>query len=395
MAKVYDFDKVIDRTGTSCLKYDFGPERKGRDDLLPLWVADMDFSTPVEITDAIKKRVEHGIFGYTDPKPEYQNAVCNWINTHHGLKVLPEWNTITPGVVYALALTVKAYTNPGDYVLINQPVYYPFSEVIADNGRKILDSPLKYEDGKYTLDFEDIEKKIKDYNVKLYLFCNPHNPVGRVWTTEELERLTDILVRNNVVVVEDAIHFDFVYPGNKYTPLLSVNERIKDQLVYCTSPSKTFNIAGLQVSNIFIPNESLRKAFKHENNAAGYSQGNVLGMVACQAAYEYGEKWYEELKDYLKSNLDFVKEYLATNLPEIKLVEPEGTYLIWLDFSGLNLCHMDLEKLILDDAKLWLDSGIIFGKASANFERINIACPRSILKQAFDQLLEAVNKVRQ
>lgn len=394
MATVYDFDKVIDRTGTSCLKYDFGPERKGRTDLLPLWVADMDFTTPVEVTDAIKKRVEHGIFGYTDPKPEYHNAVSNWIYKQHGLKVLPEWNTITPGVVYALALTVKAYTNPGDYVLINQPVYYPFSEVIADNGRKILDSPLKYDNGKYTLDFEDIEKKIKDYNVKLYLFCNPHNPVGRVWTKEELAKLTDILVRNNVVVVEDAIHFDFVYSGHKYTPLLGVDERIKDQLVYCTSPSKTFNLAGLQVSNIFIPNESLRKAFKHENNAAGYSQGNVLGIVACQAAYEHGSVWYEELKAYLKGNLDFVRDYLLTNLPEIKLVEPEGTYLIWLDFSELNLCHVELEKLIVDDAKLWLDSGIIFGKASADFERINIACPRSILKQALDQLSDAVKKIR-
>jgi len=390
--KKYDFDEVIDRKNTDSLKYDFGKERMGREDLIPLWVADMDFRLPDEILSDLTDRVNHGIFGYTDPKEKYFAALEKWLENNHGLKIKKEWNIVTPGVVFGIALAIKAFTNPGDAVLIQQPVYYPFSEAITDNNRKLVNNSLVYKNGRYEIDFADFEKKIVEEKVKLFILCSPHNPVGRVWKESELSRIADICIAHNVIVVEDAIHADFVYEGHKYIPIVNVNEKIKDLLVICTSPSKTFNIAGLQVSNILIPDDDLRRRFKKEEDAVGYSQGNVLGMLACQSVYEKGFEWYTQLKDYLKSNLDFVREYLKENIPEIKLVEPEGTYLIWLDCEGLNLCHRELENLIVNEAHLWLDSGIIFGKESAMFERINIACPRKILEKALFQLSEAVKK---
>ena len=388
----YNFDEIVDRKNTSSLKFDFGIERKGRGDLLPLWVADMDFKLPDEIIEDIEKRVSHGIFGYTDPKDDYKKALKNWFSERHDIELEDEWNTVVPGIVYAIATTIRALTKPGDAVLIQQPVYYPFMETIKLNNRKVVNNQLVYRNDHYEIDFEDFEKKIIEEDVKLFLLCSPHNPVGRVWTKDELIRMADICLRHDVFIFADEIHSDFIYRGFKHTSFLTLGEKYIKKTVLGTSPSKTFNIAGLQVANIIIPDPDIRSSFKRENEAAGYSQGSVLGMTATISAYTKGKQWLDELLDYLEGNLNFVRDFLKEKLPEIKLIEPEGTYLIWLDFSKITDSHKELEKLIVDDAKLWLDSGVIFGRETALFERINIACPRKILKQAMEQLYEAVSR---
>lgn len=393
--KNINFDEQIDRKDTDCLKYDFAARRGMPEDVLPLWVADMDFKTSSLVLDAIRKRVDHGIFGYTETKEKYFQAVAGWLKTHHNMDIRPEWLVKTPGVVFALATAVRAYTDVGDAVLIQQPVYYPFTEVITDNDRKVVSNDLVCgDDGKYHIDFEDFEKKIRDNQVKLFLLCSPHNPVGRVWTKEELGKIADICIRYEVLIVSDEIHEDFTFEGYTHTPLVNAHPGIRDFCITATSPAKTFNLAGLQISNIIISNTKLRHAFKKQIAAAGYSQVNTMGIVACEAAYTYGEEWYLALKKYLESNLDFVREYLAKEIPKIKLTEPEGTYLIWLDFRALGLPEAQLEDLIVHKAKLWLDSGAIFGKAGEGFERINIATNRSTLKEALDRIRNAVSQYR-
>lgn len=383
---MYDFDKIVDRRGTSCLKYDFQVERRGRDDLLPLWVADMDFVLPENILDDIQKRVSHGIFGYTDPKREYFDSVIGWFYSHFGWEGKPEWITVTPGVVVAISVAVRALTKEGEGVLIQQPVYYPFSEAILLNKRKLVNNQLVYENGKYSIDFDGFEKKIVDENVKLFILCSPHNPVGRVWTEEELRKMGEICLKHNVIIVSDEIHCDFTYEGHKHTVFPSLGEEFENNVVFCTAPSKTFNIAGLHVSNIFIPNPEIRKKFKSELESFGFSQPNVLGLTACQSVYSKGEEWYTNLKEYIAGNLDFAREYLAKNMPKIQLVEPDGTYLIWLDCEKLGLSVEELESFVEDKAKLWVDFGKIFGKESGQFIRLNIACPRKTLRQALEQL---------
>lgn len=331
--------------------------------------------------------MEHGIFGYTESGDSYFEAVAGWQKKHHNLDIKQSWIIKTPGVVFAIAMAVKAYTNEGDAVLIQQPVYYPFTEVIEDNKRVVVSNDLVLDHtGKYHIDFDDFESKIVKNHIKLFLLCSPHNPVGRVWTREELGKIADICIKYNVIVISDEIHEDFVYDGYEHTPLLNVDERIAPLCITCTSPAKTFNLAGLRISNIIIPDRNLRYALKKQIDAAGYSQLNTLGIVACEAAYRYGEEWYQALKHYLQGNLDFVREYLEKNLPQIKLVELEGTYLVWLDFRELDLCEKDLEGLIVNKARLWLDSGAIFGKVGEGFERINIATNRSVLKEALDRI---------
>ncbi|WP_029231100.1 MalY/PatB family protein [Butyrivibrio sp. VCB2006] len=388
----YNFDELIDRRNTASLKYDFGLQRKGRDDLLPLWVADMDFRLPEEIIVEIVKRAEHGIFGYTDPDSSYKEALKSWLYRRHGFEIYDEWNTVEPGMVYSIALAIKAFTEPGDGVIIQQPVYYPFMETIKLNNRKVVNNQLVYKDGHYEIDYDDFEKKIIEEKVKLFLLCSPHNPVGRVWTSAELKRLADICLSHNVLIFADEIHSDFIYSGHKHTSLITLGEQYAQNLILGTSPSKTFNLAGLQIANIIIPNDKLRQQFRRENDASGYSQANTLGLSATKAAYTYGEEWLEELREYLEDNLTFVRNYLQEKIPRVHLIEPEGTYLIWLDFSEISDDHKELEKLIVDEARLWLDPGIIFGRETALFERINIACPRETLKQAFEQLYEALEK---
>lgn len=390
----YSFDEIIDRKNTNSLKYDFAVERGKPAGVLPLWVADMDFKTAPGITDALIEAATHGIFGYTEAKDDYINAVIKWYKRRFDVDYSSEWLIKTPGIVFALALAVKAYTNPGDGVLIQTPVYYPFYEVIRDNDRRIIESPLKNENNKFSVDFDDFEEKVKSEKVKLFILCSPHNPVGRVWTKAELEKVVAICKKYNVIIVSDEIHCDFVYEGYVHTPTLSVAGDYKDNIIVCTSPGKTFNIAGIQVSNIFIPGDELRHKFQQELNASGYSQLNTFAIKACTAAYETGEEWLEELKAYLKGNLDFVKEFISTRLPKIKLTEPEGTYLIWLDLSEYGLSKEELNDLIINKAGLWLDAGHIFGEDYEQYQRIVIAAPRQTIKEAFEKLEQALKSVK-
>ena len=384
-----NFDQIIDRKGTDCLKYDFAVRRGRPADVLPLWVADMDFAVPKEVTEALAKRVQHGIFGYSESGDSYFEAVAGWMWTHHGYEVQPEWLVKTPGVVFALAMAVRALTKEEDAVLIQQPVYYPFSEVIRDNGRKLVDSPLVLDEhGHYQMDFADLEEKIIENDVRLLLLCSPHNPVGRVWTEEELRTLADICIRHEVWMVSDEIHADFVFEG-KHHMLASLGPEIESRTITCTSASKTFNLAGLQTANIFIPNPRVRRRFQKEVAAAGYSQLNALGLVATEAAYRYGDDWYRQLLGYLRENLAFLEAFTEEHLPGLRVIRPEGTYLVWMDFRGLGLTEPELEHFIVHEAKLWLDAGAVFGAAGEGFERINIACPRSTLNQALCQLEEA------
>jgi cystathionine beta-lyase len=386
----FDFDEIIDRKGTNCLKYDFAKERGKREDVLPLWVADMDFQTAPAIREKLEAAVNHGIFGYSEGKNDYFAAVSGWYQKNFGWEVSKSWMVKTPGVVFALAMAVQAFTKEGEAVLLQQPVYYPFTEVILENNRTLVNSPLKLKDGHYEIDFEDFEDKIIRNQVKLFLLCSPHNPVGRVWEEWELRRMADICLKHGVLIVSDEIHSDFTYPGHTHHMLASLSPEYAGITVTCTAPSKTFNLAGLQVSNIFISNPELRSRFKKAIARAGYSQVNQLGLVACQAAYEGGKEWLDQLREYLVGNLEFVRNYLKENIPSIHLIEPEGTYLIWLDFRELGLTEEQREDLIVNKAHLWLDSGAMFGKDGEGFERINIACPRAVLKTAFDQLNAAM-----
>lgn len=387
----YDFDTVIDRRGTNSLKYDFARERGKREDVLPLWVADMDFRTAPEILERLEEVVHHGIFGYSEGKEGYFLAVQRWFREYFGWEVKKSWLIKTPGVVFAIAAAIRAFTKEGDAVMLQQPVYYPFSEVITDNRRVLVNSPLREKNGHYEIDFEDVEEKIVKHQVKLFLLCSPHNPVGRVWEEWELRRLGEICLKHGVLVVSDEIHSDFTYEGHTHHVFANLSPEFQAITVTCTAPSKTFNLAGLQVSNIFIANPELKKKFKKAIDAAGYSQVNVMGLAACQAAYERGGEWLSQLKAYLAENLAFVREYIKAYLPGICLVEPEGTYLLWLDFRALGLSEAEREDLIVNCARLWLDSGAMFGADGEGFERINIACPRATLEQALSQLRQALS----
>jgi len=387
----YDFNAVVNRHGTSCLKYDFGMQRKGRTDLLPLWVADMDFKLPEEILADFHKRIDHGIFGYTDPDQEYYAALDGWFSRRHGYHIDPKTVTVGCGVVYGLATGVKAFTQLGDAILIQQPVYYPFREVIEDNGRKFINNQLVYKDGKYSIDFADFEAKIVANKVKVFILCNPHNPVGRVWSKAELEKMGDICLKHNVVIMDDEIHCDFVFPGHKFTSFMTLDAKYQDNLVLYNSPSKTFNVAGLQPANIIIKNDKLRTMYRKANAASGYSQGNIMGMVAVKSVYTKGDAWVDELVQYITGNMEYVRDFVKKNLPKAYFVEPEGTYLIWIDFSGYGFTSAELEHVMVDEAKLWLDSGKVFGPATEQFERFNLACPRSTVEQAMKQLKAALD----
>ncbi|MCC8182197.1 MAG: pyridoxal phosphate-dependent aminotransferase [Clostridiales bacterium] len=386
-----DFDRVVDRRNTDCLKYDFAVRRGKPEDVLPLWVADMDFPTSSYVLDALQERVAHGIFGYTETDDCYFEAVAGWMERKHGWLVKQSWLVKTPGVVFGLAMAVKAFTEEGDSVLIQQPVYYPFTEVIADNGRRVVSSDLVLgSDGRYHINFADFERKIVENRVKLFLLCSPHNPVGRVWRREELLHMGELCRKYGVLVVSDEIHQDFVFGENRHLVFANLKPEFEEISITCTSPAKTFNLAGLQVSNLFIPAPALRKRFRRQIAASGYSQLNVMGLTAGEAAYLYGETWYNGVLAYLEQNIAWLKAYLSRELPEIRMIEPEGTYLVWLDFRELGLTGPELERLIVHKAKLWLDSGAIFGPAGEGFQRINVACPRATLEQALERLKQAV-----
>ncbi len=387
-----NFDELIDRRNTDSLKYDFAQKRGMPADILPLWVADMDFSAPVAVRQALAERAEHGIFGYSDAADDsYFNALSHWYSERFGWQTRPEWLIKTPGVVFALCAAIRALTREGDAVLIQPPVYYPFGESIAENNRKPIVNQLVYADGKYSVDLADFEEKIISHGVKLFILCSPHNPVGRVWTEAELTAMGDICVRHGVYVVSDEIHADFVYPGHRHLVFANIKPAFADISVTCTAPSKTFNLAGLQISNIFVPNATIRRSLRKAISRVGYSQPNVMGLLACRAAYAQGAEWLEALKAYLLGNLAFVRHFLAEQLPQIRLVEPEGTYLIWLDFSALGLSDQALDELMVHQAGLWLDGGTMFGAGGASFQRINIACRRETLQEALQRLKKALD----
>lgn len=384
-----DFDVVTERRNTKSLKYDFARRRGLPEDVLPLWVADMDFKTSSYIEDALAACARHAIFGYSEVETPYFEIVRDWMQRHHGWDIQEKWLVKTPGVVFALAMTVKAYTEPGDAVLLQQPVYYPFSEVITDNGRRVVSSDLYLgEDNRYHMNFEDLEQKIIAEKIKLFFLCSPHNPVGRVWTREELTSLGDLCVRHGVIVVSDEIHQDFVFQG-KHQVFANLKKEYEEISITCTSPGKTFNLAGLILSNIFIPNPELRRKFRKERDAAGVSQLGIMGLAACEAAYSKGEEWYQGMLSYVRDNIAFTRQFVEENLPDVRMIEQEATYLVWLDFRGTGLEAEELDQFIIHKAKLWLDSGKIFGKSGEGFQRINVACPRVTLENALNRIRDA------
>ena len=387
-----DFDRVIDRKNTNCLKYDFAKQRGRPENVLPLWVADMDFATSSYVEDALTERVKHGIYGYSEVGTDYFNAVCGWMKRHHDWLPEEKWLVKTPGVVFALAMAVKAYTEKGDGVLLQQPVYYPFSEVIEDNGRRVVSNTLYLgSDNRYHMDFEDFERKIVQEKIKLFFLCNPHNPVGRVWTKEELETIGDICVKNHVIVISDEIHQDFAFKG-KHQVFANLKKEYEDISIVCTSPSKTFNLASMLISNIFIPNPDLRRKFKKELDAAGISQLSVLGLTACEAAYRNGDVWHTAVRSYIEKNIAFIKNFTEQYIDGVTMTGHEGTYLVWLDFRNTGYKGRELDRLILQEAEVWLDSGSIFGDSGEGFQRINAACPGSVLEEALHRIKKALNK---
>ena len=389
----YDFDEIIPRRHTNSLKYDCAEKRGKPDGLLPMWVADMDFQTPPTVREALAAKAAHGIFGYSDPDETYFEVLAQWFGTRHNWTVDPHTAIQAPGVVFAICTLIRALTDPGDAVLIQEPVYYCFREGIRDNGRRTIVNQLRFDGEHYAIDFGDFERKIVENGVKLFILCSPHNPVGRVWTKEELEKLAEICLRHDVFVIADEIHEDFIYPGNRHTVFATLSKEVADRCAVCTAPSKTFNLAGLHIANIFIADREVRKAVRHELDAQGFSQSNIMGLVACQTAYQTGAAWVDQLVDHLRGNLSLMRETFRTRMPQLHLIEPEGTYLPWVDFSKLGLAAPALERFIVERAKLWLDGGHIFGAGGAGFQRFNIATPRAILQEALDRLENAVRQI--
>lgn len=386
----YNFDEVINRVNTNSIKYDFNVEKNKPKDVMPFWVADMDFRTPPVVIEALVERSKHGVFGYTQENDKYFQAVSNWYNNRFDFSVKKESLVITPGVVFAICTAIRALTKEGESVLIQRPVYYPFSSAITGNNRKLVNNPLIYKNGKYEIDFFDFEKKIIDNDVKVFILCNPHNPVGRVWTNDELIKMGFICFKHNVIVISDEIHSDFVYSGHKHIPFAAISKYFSDIAITCTSPSKTFNLAGLQLSNIFIEKDEIRKAVQKEVYKTGFSQPNTMGLVSAQAAYENGADWVDELVVYLSENIRKATLLLNEKAPELKVIQPEGTYLLWIDCKQLGISSKRLDRLIISKAKLWLDGGTMFGIEGGGFQRINIACPWAVLEKGLLQLISVI-----
>jgi len=383
-----DFNTVVNRYGTGCIKFDSAAARGKPSDVLPLWVADMDFPAPKPVLDALHERVAHGIFGYSEPCDEYFAALKSWFASRLGYEFKKSWVVLAPGVVYAIGMAIQAFTSAGDAVLIQEPVYYPFRSMVVNNNRKLVVNQLEIINSKYQINFTDFENQIKDNNVKMFVLCSPHNPVGRVWSADELRQMAEICNRYNVLIVSDEIHCDFIFPGHKHMVLAALMPQMQDKIITLTAPSKTFNIAGLQVSNVFISDKNLRKTFQKEIWNSGYSQLNSLGLVACQAAYQHGAEWLESLNAYLWENMMFIDKTLRQKLPKVHLVTPEATYLAWLDFRSLGLTDDDLDKKITEEAKLWLSRGDTFGMGGEGFVRINVGCPRATLETCMDRLIK-------
>ncbi|MFH0913921.1 MAG: MalY/PatB family protein [Chloroflexota bacterium] len=396
----YDFDRVYDRRNTDCLKWDAVPSVFGREDVLPLWVADMDFPVAQPIVEAIKRRAEHEFYGYTRPGRGVTEAVASRMERKFGWRVEPEWMVFTPGVVPALNVAVRAFTHPGDEVILQGPVYYPFYPAVTLGGCQVVNNELRLTAGRYEMDYQDLEGRFlpragmrpTPSRVKAILLCNPHNPVGRVWNKEELTRIGEIVMRHGAVVISDEIHCELLFKGYHHTPFASISKEFEQNCIVCMSPSKTFNLAGLGVSCIIIPNKRLREDFA--NARAGVLPGpNLFGLAALEAAFRFGDEWLEQLLDYLQGNLDFVLECFEKRIPKIKAIKPQGTYLVWLDCRQLGMEDLILRSFLREKARVGLDDGFLFGPGGAGFERMNIACPRAILEEALRRIETAVNSL--
>ena len=386
----YDFDRVYDRRNTNSLKWDFAAERHHSEDELPLWVADMDFRSPEPVISAVKKTAEGGFFGYTKEKYGDQKTVSDWLFRRHGYAYDPEHIIFAPGVVFALTQAVIALTEPGDAVMISEPVYYPFSSLVRDTGRTLVRNVLIHDDrGHYSIDFEEFERQIRENNVKVYILCSPHNPVGRVWKREELVKAGDICLANGVLVFSDEIHADFVYEDNKHIPFASISKEYDEGSLTFTSPSKTFNIAGLQIAEIIVRDEKLRNAVRRAVNITGYAEVGITGLAAMKAAYTECDDWVDAVVEYIHGNMSFMEDFLSAELPMLRMTHPEGTYLPWIDCTALRLDRKGLEDLVRNKAKLWLDAGYIFGESGTGFQRFNAACPRKTLEEAMERLKRA------
>ena len=382
----YDFDTVVNRKNTNAIKYDLAKKRGKPEDAVSLWVADMDFPTAPCIQKAVAEKAAHGIWGYSRPDNRYYDALKKWYKERHNFEVQNEWVVNTPGVCFALAAAIKAFTKEGESVLIQKPVYYPFFNIINSLQRKVVNSSLILKNNHYEIDFDDFERKIVQENVKMFILCSPHNPGGRVWTKQELQKISEICLAHNVLVVSDEIHSDITFGSNVHTVYGSLSEQALKNSIICTAPSKSFNLAGLQFSNIFIADEKLRKAFSEELDKTGYDEPSVFGIVAATAAYSEGADWFDSVKSYIWENILFAKNYIEENASQIKVLVPEGTYLLWLDFSKTGLSDSEINDRVLNKAKVWLDSGSMFGKEGEKFQRINCATPRIILEDALKRI---------
>jgi cystathionine beta-lyase len=386
----FDFDEIIDRKNTNSIKYDFyGSMGKVGYNCIPMWIADMDFRTPPCVRDALIARANHGIFGYSSVGDHYYVALSNWLLNRHGWSIKPEWLTQTEGVIPAVSVALAAYTQPNDSVLLHYPSYNLFNMMIDKNRRNLIKSPLVFENNRYTIDFKDFERQIVRSNVKLFILCNPHNPIGRVWTEEELITMGDICLKHGVLVISDEIHQDFVYKPHKHLVFANLKPEYEPITITCTAPTKTFNISGVPISNILIIDDDLREKFMDEQLRRGNMGGGILEILACQTAYAQGAEWLDALIDYLTQNVNFARAFLQERLPEISLVEPEGTYFLWLDCRRLGVWQKELETYIADEAQILLNGA----PGAEGFIRLNIACPKATLEKAFGQLEKAIRKL--
>lgn len=388
---MYNFDNILTRRGTNSMKWDGLKDIYGKDHLIPLWVADMDFEVSSAISMALQERVKHNIYGYTHCSDEYYESTIMWMKKRHNWDIQKEWIIFTPGVVPALSYAIRAFTKPGDNIVIQSPVYHPFRYIVENNERKVLTNPLIYKEEKYYMDFEDLKNKI-DSKTKLLLLCSPHNPVGRVWTKEELSKLGEICLKNNIKIISDEIHFDLVYKKYSHTVLANISPEIRDNCIICTSPSKTFNIAGLQISNIIVPNDELRKKYRMELEKDHIVRPNIFGQEALIAAYTKSEDWLESLMEYLEENRNFFINFIEKRIPQLKVVKPQATYLLWVDCSELSKNPEEVKKFFLNKCGLALNQGEMFGEEGELFQRFNIACPRSVLKETLLRIEKAIKE---
>ena len=396
----YDFDEVCDRVNTDCIKWDNIQSMFGNKEVIPMWVADMDFPVAQPIVDALKKRAEHPFYGYTQPGPSVIESVVERMQQKFQWKIQPEWVVFTPGVVPALHAAIRALTHPGDEIILQKPVYFPFFPAITSSGCQIIDNGLKLLNGQYEMDYEGLEclfspkegMRLVPSRVKALLICNPHNPVGRVWNKEELTRVGEIALRHYTVVISDEIHSEILFKGYRHTPFASISREFEQNCIVCMSPSKTFSLAGLEISSIIIPNRKLRDDFCNIRTGI-LPPPNLFGYTALEAAYRHGDEWLEQVLEYLQENLDFLLDYFAKNIAGIKVIKPQGTYLVWLDCRSLGLDNSALRNFMREKARVGLDDGFIFGSAGSGFQRMNIACPHSILKEALRRFEIAVKEL--